>query len=75
MRDGPWEICVLQLHFLFRGKKYLSVVVEGRRIGGGGALVSSTADCHLPAKEMFTQPHFVYGMGKISGYKYIFNNL
>jgi hypothetical protein len=30
MRDGPWEICVLQFHLLFRDKKYLSVVVEGR---------------------------------------------
>jgi hypothetical protein len=35
MRDGPWEICVLQSHLLFKDKKCLSVVVEGRRVEGG----------------------------------------
>ena len=35
MRDGPWEICVLQFRLLFRDKKCLSVVEEGRQVGGG----------------------------------------
>ena len=57
MRDDPWEICVLQFHLLFRDKKCLSVVVEGRRVGVG-TLVSSTADCRLPTKEIINPASF-----------------
>ena len=38
MRDGPWEICVLQFRLLFRDKKCLSVEVEGGRVEGGGGI-------------------------------------